>query len=145
MPKRINEINTQYDPQQFQEKSTKMDTENWLPVKTDSHACIQYITDHEEENTQCCTLREFCGNGSTGSTGKSVERMMLNIIVTVVFSEMKHTNKWGLFLRAQQTENTYSIYSCKCITDIKFTLQHCLVYLFPIKFRKAAAQYLAEL
>lgn len=26
----------EYDPQQFQEKSTKMNTENWLPVKTDS-------------------------------------------------------------------------------------------------------------
>lgn len=55
MPKKFDEINMQCDPQQFQEKPTKIDTENWLPVKTDSHACIQYLTDHTEDNTQSCT------------------------------------------------------------------------------------------
>lgn len=33
----------QYDPQQFQEEFTKMNTEDWLLVKTDSHVYIQHI------------------------------------------------------------------------------------------------------
>lgn len=48
-------------------------------------------------------------------------------------------------MRSQATDNAQNVGSCKYITDIEFTLQHCLVYLFLTKFRKAAAQYLDEL